>query len=109
MKKAPQISSEGHVMLYYEGGSQCGDEKDGVKYSAKIHLICSNVPYVSINYSYCACVRVHACVRVCVYVCLCVYVCVSVCIVCLCVCLCVSVCVSVCLWMWLCVCKAVFH
>ena len=62
MKKVPQISSEGHVMLYYEGGSPCGDEKDGAKYSAKIHLICSNVPYVSI----------YVCIRVCVCVCVCV-------------------------------------
>ena len=60
MKKAPQISSEGHVMLYYEGGSPCGDEKDGAKYSAKIHLICSDVPYVSIY--------VYLCVYVCLFV-----------------------------------------
>ena len=43
MKKAPEISSEGHVMLYYEDGSLCGDKKNGTKYSAKIHLICANV------------------------------------------------------------------
>ena len=77
MKKAPQLSPEGHVMLYYEDGSLCGDEKDGVKYSAKVHLICSTGPHVCNCVYMCACVCVRACVRVCV--CVRVRACVCVC------------------------------
>ena len=75
MKKAPQISSEGHVMLYYEDGSLCGDKKNGTKYSAKIHLICASVQ-VSICHVYVDYAACTLCVCVCVCGCACVRPCV---------------------------------
>jgi len=68
MKTAPTVSPEGHVVLLYEGGNTCGD-KDGSKYSAKIHIICNRVMVCA--YSMC-----YKCV--CMHVCMCMWLCVSV-------------------------------